>query len=232
MGYAIPSEPKTIFDKLFFIYYLNYSRVIIIAYSASLASILTTTYPEPTIRNEQGIINAGLRITGGQSMLDLVEETAIMEETNMDLKSRFEVIETIDEALRRIEECRDIAYARHYSTVNYLTANLLKAGKPVTFYSLDGCIVSYHAVIVMGKGSQLIDPIANVLLIINEAGIYYYWKNIDDQVENNNYQSKSNFGGLIVLRSVFFLYLICVVFSSVTFFAELLVFKLRKLSSF
>ncbi|XP_046738488.1 uncharacterized protein LOC124406871 [Diprion similis] len=229
LTHAIPRPPASLLCKLFFLLYLNYSRVLSTAYSASLASILSTRTPMPTIVDEKGILDAGLRTSGTATSRDMLTDQISPESDRVELLNRYEVITMVDEALARISRGEDIAYLRHLSTINYITAGYIRAGETPTFHPLrDECVISYNSVIVTPKGSFLTNEMNKIIMRITQSGIYEYWMNVDhtvDRIGKRPYSYDSY--TLAQLQSIFMLYLLCLVPAFLAFIAELIVFEIK-----
>ncbi|XP_046433191.1 uncharacterized protein LOC124185971 [Neodiprion fabricii] len=229
LTHAIPRPPASLLGKLFFLLYLNYSRVLSTAYSASLASILATRTPMPTIVDEKGILDAGLRTSGTATSRDMLADQITPESDRAELLNRYEVITRASEALARISRGEDLAYLRHLSTINYITARYVRAGKFPTFHPLrDQCVISYNSVIVTPKGSFLTDEMNKIIRRITQSGIYEYWTNIDNTVDKivKSPYSHSSYT-LTQLQSIFVLYLFCLVPAFLAFITELIISEIN-----
>ncbi|XP_020708648.2 glutamate receptor ionotropic, kainate glr-3-like [Athalia rosae] len=217
---------------LLFLLYLMYARIISTAYSTSLASILTTTLPQPAVVEEVEIFTSDLRVAGSISTHGMLfEDTGPNSSAfELELLKRSEVIPTTEEALERITLGDKLAYLQEVSDIDRVKMEFLMKNKPLLFGQISTILTAYSSSIAFPKGSTVVERINALVLRLSQSGILQFWDSEDSPVlrSGENIISEAEQDSLLhTLRSVFFLYLYCLVPTVLIFIGESIVFHLK-----
>ncbi|RLZ02174.1 Ionotropic receptor 136 [Cephus cinctus] len=217
--------------KIYCISYVFYAIVLTVAYRTSLASILTVRNNVQLIKNNEDIVRSGLTTGGTKSILSILQNQQDESPLVPCLIRNYEIVPDVASALDRIKHKKDLAYIRHLSTMEYYKRNLTLSGKDVHFYSFDECILSYHAVAFVWKGSAVTHELNRIMRGMLEFGLMDSWNSkISNIIPHNRHGNDVKMQKLTLkqLQSIFVLYLSGIMLCTVIMIFEIILWILLK----
>ncbi|RLZ02176.1 Ionotropic receptor 138 [Cephus cinctus] len=211
--------------KIYYFLYIFYAMVVTVAYRTSLASILVVRNNVQLIKSVEDIIRLGLIPGGNNNTLFLLKDQQKENSYMSYVIKHYEVIPDLADALDRIKQKKDLAYIKHLSTLQYYKRNLTLSGEEIHFDWLDYCILSYHSVVLVVKGSALTKELSRIIIRLKESGFIQLWNSANGKVDTRNtyvINTKTEKLTLPQLQSIFLFYISGIVLSVVTVILEII----------
>ncbi|RLZ02175.1 Ionotropic receptor 137 [Cephus cinctus] len=231
LGIPLHRVPADQPGKIYCLSYIFYAMVLTVAYRTSLASILTVRNNVQLIQSVEDIVRLGIIPGGSNSTLSMLELQLEEYPYVSYLVDNYEHIVDTVSALKRIKCKKDFAFVRDFTETQYFKRKLILSGEEVYFHTFAHCIVSYHKVVLVSKGSVLTTELNFIIGRLRQAGFIDLWNresnNVDVQKAHEIDVTIQEIK-LTQLRSIFTLYLSGITLSMVTFILELIFSLLSK----
>ncbi|XP_069675616.1 glutamate receptor ionotropic, kainate glr-3-like [Periplaneta americana] len=158
-------QPRGAVVRFVFFCWMIHSMEISTAYKSSLISVLTNPRLEPAITNTRQLLNAGLSLRYTLGLSQYFED-----------KHLLSFCDNITACLDRVAFAADSALISDKWYVEYLTPRLyLDKGGDALLQTMSEHVLSYHVVMILSKGSLMLDRFNELISRISEGGMLNKW---------------------------------------------------------
>jgi hypothetical protein len=177
LGVSIPQMPRSVYIRIFFIFWVAYSLAINTVYQAFLTSFLTDPGFVTPIRDLDELLDSGIEY-GYLRFVDRYLDTSNIKHRQI-LTGRKECFNSTA-CLERVALERDLAQCVSRQVLDYAVFNTFRdaSGVPLIYPFADD-FVQYNVVMYLQKGSPLLDAFNHIIVHAMQAGLLDKWYNDD-----------------------------------------------------
>lgn len=189
LGVSLPQLPRSVYIRIFFIFWVAYSLAINTVYQAFLTSFLTDPGFLTPIRDLDELLDSGIEY-GYLRFIDRYLDASNRIHRQI-LTGRKECLNTTA-CLERVAVKRDLAQCVSRQALDYAVFNKFRdaSGVPLIYPFADD-FVQYNVVMYLQKGSPLLDAFNHIISHAVQAGLLDKWYNDDIYISKLRAHKKS-----------------------------------------
>jgi len=177
LGVSLPQMPRSVYIRIFFIFWVAYGLAINTVYQAFLTSFLTDPGFLTPIRDLDELLDSGIEY-GYLRFVDRYLDASNKKYKQI-LTDRKECFNTTA-CLERVAVKKDLAQCVSRQTLDYAVLNKFRdaSGMPLIYPFADD-FAQYNVVMYLQKGSPLLDAFNHIIVYAMQAGLLDKWYNDD-----------------------------------------------------
>ena len=177
LGISLPQIPKSLYIRIFFIFWVAYSLAVSTIYQAFLTSFLTEPGFLTPVKNLDELLDSGIEYSYVPIIRRFLDSSDIKHKEIM--KSKEDCLNTTA-CLERVAITRDLALCVARNVMDYTVFDRFHDadGMPLV-YPFDHDFLQYNVVMYPKKGSPLLDAFNQVIVHVMQAGLLDKWYNDD-----------------------------------------------------